>query len=51
WSRDRYAVLPIRASLPGASVHVVTRRDSPLTPAAAMLVDWMRDAARRQGLR
>lgn len=51
WSRDRIAVLPIREALPAASVQVVTRRDSPLTPAAAMLVDCMRDAARRHGLR
>ncbi|MFP3505858.1 LysR substrate-binding domain-containing protein [Burkholderia sp. SIMBA_062] len=50
WARDQLAVLPIRERLPGVSVQVVTRRDSPLTPAAAMLLDCLRDSARRKGL-
>ncbi|RQR47367.1 LysR family transcriptional regulator [Burkholderia sp. Bp9126] len=50
WARDRFAILPIREPLPAVSVQVVTRRDSPLTPAAAMLLDCLRDSARRQGL-
>ncbi|PAJ77515.1 LysR substrate-binding domain-containing protein [Burkholderia ubonensis] len=51
WARDRLVVLPIRDRLPAVSVQVVTRRDSPLTPAASMLLDCLRDSARRQGLR
>lgn len=51
WARDQLAVLPIRERLPGVSVQVITRRDSPLTPAAAMLLDCLRDSARRKGLR
>ncbi|KWC57762.1 LysR substrate-binding domain-containing protein [Burkholderia ubonensis] len=51
WARDRLVVLPIRDRLPAVSVQVVTRRDSPLTPAASMLIDCLRDSARRQGLR
>ncbi|KVD03381.1 LysR family transcriptional regulator [Burkholderia ubonensis] len=51
WVRDRLVVLPIRDRLPAVSVQVVTRRDSPLTPAASMLLDCLRDSARRQGLR
>ena len=48
WARDQLAVLPIRERLPGVSVQVITRRDSPLTPAAAMLLDCLRDSARRR---
>ncbi|AOJ78309.1 LysR substrate-binding domain-containing protein [Burkholderia ubonensis] len=51
WARDRLVVLPIRDRLPAVSVQVVTRRDSPLTPAASMLLDCLRDSARRKGLR
>ncbi|WP_179402025.1 LysR substrate-binding domain-containing protein [Burkholderia guangdongensis] len=51
WARDRLSVLPIRDAIPQMSVQVVTRRDSPLTPAASMLLDCLRDAARRHGLR
>ncbi|KVD26668.1 LysR substrate-binding domain-containing protein [Burkholderia ubonensis] len=51
WARDRLVVLPICDRLPAVSVQVVTRRDSPLTPAASMLLDCLRDSARRQGLR
>lgn len=51
WARDHLAVLPIRETLPALSVQVITRRDSPLTPAASMLLDCLRDSARRHGLR
>lgn len=51
WARDHLAVLPIRETLPALSVQVITRRDSPLTPAASMLLDCLRDSARRNGLR
>jgi LysR family transcriptional regulator of abg operon len=51
WARDRLSVLPIRETIPPLSVQVVTRRDSPLTPAASMLLDCLRDSARRHGLR
>ncbi|MBN3821004.1 LysR family transcriptional regulator, partial [Paraburkholderia sp. Se-20369] len=51
WARDRFTILPIRERLPAVSVQVVTRRDSPLTPAASMLLDCLRDSARRHGLR
>lgn len=51
WARDHLAVLPIRETLPALSVQVITRRDSPLTPAASMLIDCLRDSARRHGLR
>lgn len=51
WARDHIAVLPIRETLPALSVQVITRRDSPLTPAASMLLDCLRDSARRHGLR
>ncbi|WDD92112.1 LysR substrate-binding domain-containing protein [Burkholderia sp. FERM BP-3421] len=50
WARGQLAVMPIREAIPPLSVQVVTRRDSPLTPAAAMLLDCLRDAARRHGL-
>ncbi|WP_323120380.1 LysR substrate-binding domain-containing protein [Burkholderia alba] len=50
WAGGRLAVLPIREAIPQLSVQVVTRRDSPLTPAASMLLDCLRDAARRHGL-
>lgn len=51
WARDHLAVLPIRETLPALSVQVITRSDSPLTPAASMLLDCLRDSARRHGLR
>lgn len=51
WASDHLAVLPIRETLPALSVQVITRRDSPLTPAASMLLDCLRDSARRHGLR
>lgn len=51
WARDRFVVVPIREAIPPLSVQVVTRRDSPLTPAASMLLDCLRDSARRHGLR
>lgn len=51
WARDHLAVLPIRETLPALSVQVIMRRDSPLTPAASMLLDCLRDSARRHGLR
>lgn len=50
WARDRLTVLPIRETIPPLSVQVVSRRDSPLTPAATMLLDCLRDAVRRHGL-
>ena len=51
WARDHLAVLPIRETLPALSVQVITRRDSPITPATSMLLDCLRDSARRHGLR
>jgi LysR family transcriptional regulator, regulator of abg operon len=45
WVGDGLAVLPIADPLPAVSVRVVTRRDSPLTPAATLLLDCLRHAA------
>jgi DNA-binding transcriptional LysR family regulator len=46
WAGDGLAVLPIVDRLPAISVGVVTRRDSPLTPAASLLLDCLQRAAR-----
>lgn len=46
WAREGLAVFPVADPLPAVSVRVITRRDSPLTPAATMLVECLRDAAR-----
>jgi LysR family transcriptional regulator, regulator of abg operon len=46
WAREGLTVLPIVDPLPQLSVRVVTRRDSPLTPAASLLLDCLRHAAR-----
>lgn len=46
WVSDGLAVLPISDRLPAISVGVVTRRDSPLTPAASLLLDCLQEAVR-----
>ncbi|MDR5754692.1 MULTISPECIES: LysR substrate-binding domain-containing protein [unclassified Caballeronia] len=46
WVGDGLAVLPIVDRLPAISVGVVTRRDSPLTPAASLLLDCLQRAVR-----
>lgn len=48
--RNAVSVLPLRDTLPPISMQIITRRNSPPTPAATMLIDCLRDAARRQGL-
>ncbi|SAL27314.1 LysR family transcriptional regulator [Caballeronia choica] len=49
WVGDGLAVLPISDRLPAISVGVVTRRDSPLTPSASLLLDCLQHAARVRG--
>ncbi|MDN7499491.1 LysR substrate-binding domain-containing protein [Burkholderia gladioli] len=49
-ARERFVELAVRETIPALSIQVVRRRDTPLTPAAAMLIDCLRDAARRAGL-
>jgi LysR family transcriptional regulator, regulator of abg operon len=46
WVRQGLAMLPIIDPMPALSVRVVTRRDSPLTPAATLLLDCLLHAAR-----
>lgn len=41
---DGLVVLPIVDPIPPIAIGVVTRRDSPLTPAASLLLDCLRDA-------
>ncbi len=49
-ARERFVQVAVREPIPALSIQVVRRRDSPPTPAAAMLIDCLRDAARRAGL-
>jgi DNA-binding transcriptional LysR family regulator len=44
WVREGIAVLPIVNLPPPIAIGVVTRRDSPLTPAASLLLDCLQDA-------
>jgi LysR family transcriptional regulator, regulator of abg operon len=44
WVREGIAVLPVANLPPPIAIGVVTRRDSPLTPAAALLLDCLQDA-------
>jgi LysR family transcriptional regulator, regulator of abg operon len=46
WVQQGLTKLPIVDPMPALSVRVVTRRDSPLTPAATLLLDCLRHAAR-----
>jgi DNA-binding transcriptional LysR family regulator len=46
WVSEGLAVFPIADALPAVSVRVVTRRDSPLTPAATVLLECLQHAAR-----
>ncbi|BBP99395.1 LysR family transcriptional regulator [Burkholderia sp. SFA1] len=46
WVGEGLAIFPIADALPAVSVRVVTRRDSPLTPAAALLLECLQHAAR-----
>lgn len=46
WVGDGLAIFPIADPLPAVSVRVVTRRDSPLTPAATLLLECLQHAAR-----
>ena len=48
WVSDGLAIFPIADPLPAISVRVVTRRDSPLTPAATLLLECLQHAARDQ---
>lgn len=48
WFKQNLVALPLAEELPRMSFRVITRRDSPLTPAAALLVDCLWDAARRR---
>jgi DNA-binding transcriptional LysR family regulator len=43
WVGDGLAVLPITDLPPAIAIGVVTRRDSPLTPAASLLVECLQD--------
>jgi len=49
--RGPVSVLDIREQLPEISLQLITRRETPLTPAASMLFDCLLDSARRHGLR
>jgi LysR family transcriptional regulator, regulator of abg operon len=44
WVREGIAVLPVTDLPPPIAIGVVTRRDSPLTPAASLLLDCLQDA-------
>ncbi|WP_336335690.1 LysR substrate-binding domain-containing protein [Pseudomonas putida] len=44
------SVLPLEETIAPISMQVITRRNSPPTPAASMLIDCLRDAARRRQL-
>ncbi|MEA3093744.1 MAG: LysR family transcriptional regulator, regulator of abg operon, partial [Caballeronia sp.] len=44
WVREGIAVLPIVNLPPPIAIGIVTRRDSPLTPAASLLLDCLQDA-------
>lgn len=46
WVEEGLVVLPVTDPLPPIAIGVVTRRDSPLTPAASMLLDCLQDATR-----
>jgi LysR family transcriptional regulator, regulator of abg operon len=46
WVGHGLTVLPIIDPLPPIAIGVVTRRDSPLTPAASMLLDCLQEATR-----
>ncbi|SAK68472.1 LysR family transcriptional regulator [Caballeronia fortuita] len=46
WVGEGLAIFPIDDPLPAVSVRVVTRRDSPLTPAATLLLECLQHAAR-----
>lgn len=48
WAGEGLVVLPVTDRLPAISVGVVTRRDSPLTPAASLFVDCLQHAARQR---
>jgi len=48
WVSEGLAIFPIADPLPAVSVRVVTRRDSPLTPAATVLLECLQHAARSQ---
>lgn len=45
WVGDGLAVLPIADLPPPIAIGIVTRRDSPLTPAASLLFECLQDAA------
>jgi LysR family transcriptional regulator, regulator of abg operon len=45
WVSEGLTAFPIVDALPEVSVRVVTRRDSPLTPAATLLLDCIKHAA------
>lgn len=47
WFRQGLIILPITDELPSMSFRLITRRDSPLTATAALLVDCLCDAVRR----
>ncbi|MBK4993288.1 LysR family transcriptional regulator [Pseudomonas sp. S37] len=49
WQRS-VSVLPLADTIPPISMQIVTRRNSPPTPAASLLIDCLQDAARRRGL-
>ncbi|SPB16270.1 LysR family transcriptional regulator [Caballeronia novacaledonica] len=46
WVSEGLAIFPIADPLPAVSVRVVTRRDSPLTPAATVFLECLQHAAR-----
>jgi len=48
WVGEGLAIFPIVDPLPAVSVRIVTRRDSPLTPAATLMLECLRHAARGQ---
>ncbi|KIG10573.1 LysR family transcriptional regulator [Caballeronia concitans] len=48
WVGEGLAVLPVEDALPVSSVGVVTRRDSPLTPAATVFLDCLQRVVRER---
>jgi len=47
WVGEGLAVIPIAEPMPSIAIGVVTRRNSPLTPAASLLLDCLQDAIGR----
>lgn len=48
--QDEVTTVPVREPIQPIAMRLITRRNSPPTPAASMLIDCLRDAARRRGL-